>query len=389
MRLHNETRRGEAGQSREKVLFVSLILLVVMFAATSFVSSAFHSTESGLARRWAARGDASLRDGRVESALEEYRSALVYDPGNFQTQFHLAQALAKSGYADQASGYLLNLLGEAPNSGEVNLELAHLAAKAGRADEAIGYYHAAIYGQWSNDTLEVHREARFELAEYLLSVNQKQLALAEIMELTTRVSDEDAANLILVGNLFLRAGGPERALHEFTLALKDEPENARALFGAGQAEFQLGANAQAVDYLSKGQRVGGSDAAMEQMLEKARTILEIDPYAPDLTERERARRAARAFEEALSSVEDCAQKSGISLSSDAPSSDLASAYAAADSKRLEWSEKQLQHQPEMIDAAMGMVFRMEGLAASKCGPPQGGASLGLLLLAQQRGSQNQ
>jgi tetratricopeptide (TPR) repeat protein len=389
LRLHNETRQSEAGQSREKVLFTSLVLLVVMFATTSFVSSAFHSTESGLARRWAARGDASLRDGRVESALEEYRSALVYDPGNFQNQFHLAQALAKSGHGDQASGYLLTLLGEAPNNGEVNLELARLARVDGRNDEAINYYHAAIYGVWSNDTLEVHRQARVELTEYLLSINQKQAALAEIMELTTRVSDEDAANLVLIGNLLLRAGSPDHALHEFTLALKDEPQSPGALFGAGQAEFQLGANSEAVDYLSKARRLGGNDAAIEQTLEKARTILEIDPYVPGLTESERARRTARAFEEALSSLEDCAQKSGIPLSSEAPSSDLASAYAAADSKRVEWSEKRLQHDPEMIDAAMGMVFRMESLVASKCGAPRGGANLGLLLLAQRRGSQNQ
>ena len=373
----------QAGQSRGTVLFFSLLLLILLFIFTTFLARAYRTKEASLADRWSTRGDENLKAGKLGAALEDYRSALLYDPDNFEDQLHLAQALAGENHNEEATGYLLNLLAKTPNNGEVNLELARLAAKDNRISDATGYYHAAIYGVWTNDTLEAHIQARIELANYLLGLDEKPQALAEVIELTTQVSAENTPQLIAAGDLLLRAGSPERAIHEFQLALRNKPKDSQALLGAGRSEYEMRNYPGAVTYLFRAKTADPNNAEIQNLLEDARAIVEVDPFLNGLTESERIARVARNFETALDNLRDCAHNKSIDLTKADANSPVASAYAAADKNRVAWSVAKLRQNPDEIEMVMQTAFNLENLAQKTCGTPQTGPNLGLLLIEKQ------
>ena len=116
--------------SRELVMLLCVLALVVMLALTALLSRLYHKKIHSLADAMFAQGEADEQAGQVKAALTDYRNALAYNPTNPLFQFHLAKALAAAKRDEEARSYLLNLLSESPGSGEVNLELARIAAHA-------------------------------------------------------------------------------------------------------------------------------------------------------------------------------------------------------------------------------------------------------------------
>jgi tetratricopeptide (TPR) repeat protein len=139
--------------SREAFLFASLVLLLLAFGFTVFVTRMYHKRVHTLADLWFVKGEASYRSGDVAAALTDYRDPLAFSPNNSRFQFHLAQTLATTGRGDEARSYLLNLLSESPGSGEVNLELARIAARENSMPESLRYYQGPIYGMWDTDPI--------------------------------------------------------------------------------------------------------------------------------------------------------------------------------------------------------------------------------------------
>src|SRR6204780_3387630 len=123
--------------SRELVLLLCVLALMGMLALTALFSRLYHKKVHTLADAMFAQGEADeqaaqqmageAKTAQLKLALTDYRNALAYNPGNPMFQFHLAKALAAAGRDDEARSYLVNLLSEAPGSGEINLELAPLA----------------------------------------------------------------------------------------------------------------------------------------------------------------------------------------------------------------------------------------------------------------------
>ena len=189
-RMSSTAITGAAGKkdpriySREAVLLGCIVLLVLFVLVTAAFNRMYHKKIHVLADNWFAQGEASFQAGDIQSALIDYRNALVYSPGNTKFQFHLALALAAVGRGDEGRTYLLNLLSESPGSGEVNLALARIAARKGATSEAIRYYHAAIYGEWENNPIGMRWQVRRELSEYLLDRGEAQQAVPEIIALS-------------------------------------------------------------------------------------------------------------------------------------------------------------------------------------------------------------
>ena len=144
-----QTPAGHAGRrqaSREMVLLLCVLSLLVLFSFTAFVSRMYHKKVHMLADDWFAAGEERFQAGDTAAALTDYRNALVYSPNNTKFQFHLAEALGGAGRYDQARPYLLALLSESPGSGEVNLQLARIAVANNARADALRYYQGAIYG---------------------------------------------------------------------------------------------------------------------------------------------------------------------------------------------------------------------------------------------------
>jgi tetratricopeptide (TPR) repeat protein len=371
--------------SREVILLACLVLLLIFFAFTAFLTRMYHHQIHALADEWFASGETSFQAHDIPDALTNYRNALVYSPNNSNFQFHLAQALAAAGRGDEARAYLLNLLSESPGDGQINLELARIAARQGAMPEALRYYHGAIYGVWDSDPIAMRWRLRQELCEYSLDHGAANQAVAELIQLADNTPPEDVEGQEIVGALLLRAQLWPRALSAFRSVLSAAPRDVDTLKGAGTAAFQLGQYAQALAYFDRLPRGEAEDPRIKGMIETSRQILDADPFLTDLPAGAKAERAARALAAAESRVQDCANAKGISLSDSSPESNLQTAYATSQRNKMEWSERNLHRFPDRVDGGMSLAFRLEDFAMQECGAPQGKDKT-LWLLGRSRGA---
>ncbi len=287
-------------------MLASFALLVVQFGATGFVSRIYHAKQTELGQEWFARGTADLKAGKASNALQDLRTALIYSPENELYQLRLAEASAAAGHAGEARAYLVNLWTREPGSGEVNLQLARLSAQQDAEEEAIRYYHGAIYGAWPGNPTGRQLAVRIEFCKYLLARNATEAAQAELISLAASVPPGDAGLQVQVGNFFLEAQDPRRALTEFRGALAVNKQDSSALAGAGMAAFQSADYQQAANYLAQAIREDPKNQTAAELLETARTIVNIDPFEVWLTGSEKRARTIQNFQQALHRLDECA-----------------------------------------------------------------------------------
>src|ERR1700730_13933340 len=155
------TRRRYWLHSRETILLLCVVGLVIAFGITGFAARLYHGRRAELARSWFDHGNAELKAGRAAAALSDFRAALVYAqrelPPDEQQQYELdfVQALIATGNSDEARSYLLDMWERAPGNSRVNLELARLAARTGNDADAKRYYDGAIYGVWDRNAGDI------------------------------------------------------------------------------------------------------------------------------------------------------------------------------------------------------------------------------------------
>lgn len=295
--------------SREAVLLMAALVLVILFVFTGLMARFYHQTERSLGRAWSARGDAAMSRGDLKGAIEDYRTALVYSRSNGETSsandlytLHLAEALAASSHVEEARAYFLSLAEKEPGNAVVSLELARLAARQNNVAEASRYYNAAIFGVWNTDPASQRRAARIEFAKFLLQHAQTTEAQAQLIALAAALpgaSREDAPLHVQAGQLLLEAGVQTQALAEFRRALVLDRTSPDALRGAGMAAYSLADYRDAANYLERAAHESQLGAGETQFLDISRAVVAHDPFAPDLSVKEQARRAAEDYAIAL------------------------------------------------------------------------------------------
>jgi len=376
--------------SRETILLLCVFGLVIAFGITGFAARLYHGRRAELARSWFDRGNAELKAGRAEAALSDFRTALIYAQHELapeqqrEYELNFVQALIAIGKNDEARSYLLDLWERGPGNSRINLELARLAGRIGNDADARRYYNGAIYGVWdpnAGDVLRQRMDARLEFYHYLMDHGEKTEAQPELLATAAAVPPDPALHA-LVGGLMLEAGQPQPAFDQFQQALRLGPRNYEALAGAGEAAFQLGNDRDAIRYLEGAIREGaqekrrsgsqGADPAAReteqaqvmQDLAIAQATLALDPNRPGLDPTERARRAIRAYDAAVTRIESCAKEHGIALP--APSVNLTPFTDAASD---ELAVVTLSKHIEQLEPLMEFVFQMESTATENCAPP--------------------
>jgi predicted Zn-dependent protease len=365
---------------RNTLLLLSFLVLIILFVVTTFAVKAFRAKDRALARQWYVSGERELAAGRAEAALEDFRSALAYAPNDSLIELQLAHALAAAGHLPEARAYLLGLWEKEPGDGTVNLELARLAAHSSSVPEAVQYYHDAIYGQWGDDPALHRRQARLELAEFLLRVGQKAQAQAELIALTADLPSDPAAET-QVGTLLVKAGEYEHAAPLFRQALRLRPNYAPALEGAGEASFEMRNYRDARRYFGRAKREGALSTDSQALLETATLILESDPLAPRLSAQERATRAIQAFTQSMARLKGCAAARGVSVENSQQQSDLQRVNALALALQPKVRARNLARDPDLLLKVTDLVFEIEKVTERACGEPQG-MDLALLLLSR-------
>jgi tetratricopeptide (TPR) repeat protein len=231
---------------------VKLVLLIGIAVAAFFVTRAIAANNREMSLRdaaeWYWRGLGQLDAGHADDAIDSFRRATVKHRDEKRYALALARALASTRQYEAAGSALLALREAAPEDPDINLQLARLAADRQDVTEAIRYYHNALYAPWPAAQADARRQVRLELIRVLLTHDQVNRALSELVALSTDLP-EDAAAHAEVGRLFASAGDSTRALDQFQRALRVAPDSGPALAGAGQAAFQAGDYALARTYL--------------------------------------------------------------------------------------------------------------------------------------------
>jgi len=372
------TRMDLRSYIRQQPVMLALLaaLGVIFFLAVAGLSRAYHAQRDALGNRWFSRGLADLNAGRFDRAVTEFRAALLYSRDNYDYQLNLAEALTGEKRTAEAYSYLVNLWDRQPENGVVNLELARIAALRGQTEQAQRFYHNAIYAVWPGDQEVKRRETRFELIEYLLSINAKAQAQAELIALQENLG-EDPALQKRVGDLFLRAQDYEHALEAYRLCLKSDRHNEAAIAGAGWAAFQLGRYPLAERYLQAAVGANANDTQSAERLMTTELLLHMDPFRRQISEAERAGIVVDAFAIAGRRLSSCATpKASAGATSSEPS--LADNWAKM---KPQISEQHLRQDPNLVEEAMGLVFEIERQTSATCGTPTG-ADLALLLISR-------
>ena len=358
------------------MLALLAVLGVIFFLAVAGLSRAYHAQREALGNRWFSRGVVDLNARRYDSAMTEFRSALLYSRDNYDYQLNLAEALIGLGRTAEAYSYLVNLWEEEPENGVVNLELARIAAQRGQTEQAQRYYHNAIYAVWPSEQEEKRRETRLELIEYLLSINATAQAQAELIALQENLG-EDPAQQRRVGDLFLRAQDYEHALAAYRLSLKYERRNAAALAGAGWAAFQLGRYPLAERYLQAAVSFNPDDTQSTERLKTTQLVLHMDPFRRQISVDERNKIVVDAFATAGKRLSSCARPKAAAASTSAQPR-LADEWAKM---KPRITEQQLRRNPDLVEQAMDLVFEIERQTSATCGTPTG-EDLALLLISK-------
>jgi len=358
------------------MLALLAVLAVFFFLGVTGLSRAYHAQRESLGNRWYSRGVADLNAERYDAAVMEFRSALLYSRDNYDYRRSLAEALIGLKRSAEASTYLANLWEREPEDGLVNLELARIAVQKGQKDQALRYYHNAIYAVWPSDQEARRRDARLELIDFLLTTGAQAQAQAELIALEENIG-ADPMQQARLGDLFLRVPDYEHALAAYRLVLKKEPNNQAALAGAGLAAFQLNRYPEAQRYLRSAVAGDSTDKRSAELLKVTDLVLKMDPFRRQLTIAQRDKNVVDSFTTAGQRLKSCGLAREPAVPSAAQSS-LADNWARM---KPNISEADLRRDPDLVEAAMNLVFEIERQTSTTCGTPTG-TDMALLLIAR-------
>ena len=362
---------------RQQPVMLGLLAVVglVFFLAVAGLSRTYHAQRDALGERWFSRGVADLGARHFDSAVTEFRAALLYSRDNYAYQLNLAEALIGLKRTTEANSYLVNLWERQPEDGVVNLELARIAAQRAQTKQALRYYHNAIYAVWPSDEEGKRRETRLELIEFLLSIQAKAEAQSELIALEENLGD-DASLQERVGDLFVRAQDYEHALDAYRMSLKADRHNEAALAGAGLAAFELGHYPLAERYLQAAVSENSSDVQSGERLRTTELVLRMDPFRRQIAAADRDRIVMEAFAAAGKRLSSCATPKASGAAAAQPR--LADNWAKM---KPQISGQGLRRNPDLVEKVMDLVFEIERQTSATCGTPAG-TDLALLLIAK-------
>jgi tetratricopeptide (TPR) repeat protein len=368
---------------REPLLVSILVLITVAFSAlTHAYSQACDRRRATLGIEWFERGKVELNNKRPSVAVQDFRTALLYDPRNWNFGLYLAGALTTAGDTEQALNYYQGLWQVSPNNGPVNLQMARLAAQKGDSIGSERYFTGAIFGDWPENAEANRRAASLELINFYLDRKDFGRAESQLIILSDNLP-EDPQLHTRVAELFARVGDDQRAMDQYRRAIQLDPNDVVAMHGAGEASFRLGQYHAAQAYLNRVLHLNASDAATKQLLAVIQSVLQLNPYEYGITESEKIKRTLRTFEIAGKRLQACSGPGHASVAS------------SIEPFNERWKQLQptadsrfLSHHPEETDTLLDFSAAAEKTAEANCGELSPDDSA-VLAIASQHGEKEQ
>ena len=354
-------------QPRRRTVVLAVVLGVVpFFAAVNTLVGTARARRQQLATEWGDRGRRDLAAGQANAAVDDYRTAQEYARDGNVYRMMLAEALVAGGHLNEARAQLQTLWAQEPGNGAVNRLLGRIATAQGDETEAIRAYHAAIDGAWASPAAEARREARLELARFLIRRGEMTMAQAELIASSDDLPS-DPNEIVETAALLAQAGTPQRALAVVRKALKGDATHPRALRLAGETAFALGDYRQAVHYLDEAAARTPLEPSDERVRKVSRRVLTLDPQAGGISSRARVRRIADDFRIATAWLDRCPPDANADVKAR-----LASTSAKA-------NERDLVRDPDLADATLALAADVAAAAGRCAFPNEEEAALDLVL----------
>lgn len=290
---------------------LGLILLVIavigaLAALDTFLEEAEQAELADQAQRAYVQGSRLLQERKMEDAIDALRRAHALARKNLTYELQLITALTAAGKASEAEPLMNEVLDAGRNDGAANLVAARLRLKERKVVDAEAYYHRAIYGQWPQDAAAHRMAARLELVDLLVAKNQKQDLLAELLPLEEEARNNPTIQLRLA-RLLLIAGSPSRAGNVYRALISEQPQNAQAYQGLGEAQLELGDYGAAHAAFKTAFTQRPNDPMLRSKLQLASTLALLDPTPRWLPSAEKYQRSLRILEWAQQDLEKCLQ----------------------------------------------------------------------------------
>ena len=280
------------------------LAIAALFAVDMFLAKTEKAESQVEAARLFEQGRGLMQRGENAEAIERIKDAISIERGNRDYLRTLAQAQFAAGKTADAESTLTELLQSDSTDGLANLIMARVMVKEGRFAEALSYFHRAIYGHWNENAAENRLRVRFELIDLLAQRNSKEELLAELLPVQDD-APRDLRTRSRMGQLFLLAGSPARAVDVFRGILHDAPANADAYAGLGAAEFARGNYRAAQRDFQTTLRLAPDDQATRRRLDVCNELLMLDPTMRGLGPAERFSRSLKLVELTLDETRQC------------------------------------------------------------------------------------
>ncbi|MEO7085307.1 MAG: tetratricopeptide repeat protein [Gemmatimonadaceae bacterium] len=253
-------------------------------------------------------GRALLVAGHPEEAISRFGAAVAIDRKNVNYALALGEAYLEAGNTSDAEATVSAVLQRNENDGAVNLTMAEIMKRESKWVEAEAFYHRANFGRWGADSVAQRARARFELIDLLSQHGSPRELLAELLPFE-ETSPDSIMPRTRLGQLFIVAGAPSRAVGVFREVLRQDPHNAAAHAGLGQAALALGNFRTARADLAEAARLEPGDTTIANSLAVADTVLSLDPTAVGIDGKARIARSRELLARTIATVSACPESS--------------------------------------------------------------------------------
>ena len=285
-------------------LTASITLLVLAFAVTGFISSAYWREKQALGEEHYKVGQQLESKGDLSDAVEEYRKALLFSPDKTEYRISFAAALLDSGRLDEAESHLDQLLQEDPTNGVLNLMRARLALRRHRVPKAIEYYQRAVYEYWPPSRAYQRREARWELIDLLERAGRREEAVGELMAMYAN-APADPKLKAQIGFRLLDNDATSEAMDIFRDLTRTSNHDSQAHRGLGDAYFASGEFVSARHEYERALRYNPKDRESSDSLSFTNSVIDLDPELSGLPAAERFRRSQNLLKRVLTDLGQC------------------------------------------------------------------------------------
>ena len=338
------------------------LLAVGVFAFTKHMAAREQHMEARVAQIRYEQGNQLLGSGKIEEAIQSFRSATADARENKQYALALADALARGNHSAEAEQLLLRLRESDPENSEINIYLARLALKRGEMRGAVHYYQNALYGRWIGDQVdERRRRIRMELIRVLLEHQERSLAISELLILESELPVTSSFR-VETAEAFVEAGDLQHAFKDYVEAVRLDSHNLKALKGAAETSFEVGDYTKAIHYSRAFLELDPQDRDSRHRLSLAELILAEDPLSPHLATNEQQRRLLLDFRRSLRRLTNC-----LGQTTDAEQkTELQALQAEALTMEPQLGGK---HAPGSVQplSALALIVAMQKKASTACG----------------------